>query len=206
MYKMLSSWFALKLIQIGIAKEEEREIYEYSFEVFISTLMIISVISFIAILTNKTLLSFLFVVGFVVTRKTSGGYHAKNHISCFITTVVNYILFLLAITSTSTKHLRIFELLLIFISAILILTLAPIEDKNKPLSSDEIKKFRFRSRCFVIIFTLLCFPLSVAGILQYETLSLIMGIVSVSMYLLLGKIKNQVINPKKRRCQNEQDC
>ncbi len=197
----MSYWFTRIFIQNGIIKKEEKEVYEYSFEVFISTFLIIVVIFMIALITNRIRISLMFVLGFIFARKTSGGYHAKNHTNCFITTISNYLVFLFIVSTISIKHVYLINIILIIISAFLIYFLAPVEDRNKPLSLKERKRYRLRSKIYVMILILSYFPLARTRVLQIESFSFIFGTFSVSIYLLLGRIKNIKTNPKEKEVQ-----
>lgn len=201
MYKKMSYWFTRNLIQNGIVKNEEKEVYEYSFEVFISTFIIIVVISIIALITNRIRISLMFALGFILARKTSGGYHAKNHTNCFITTISNYLVFLFIVSIISIKHLCFINIILIILSAFLIYFLAPVEDRNKPLSIKERKRYQLRSKIYVMILIMSYFLLARTRVLQIESFSLIFGTFSVSIYLLLGRIKNIKTNPKEKEVQ-----
>lgn len=199
MYKKFSNYATNALITHEIVKKNDRELYEYSFEVFISTAAILLTMLILSIVFDKELFSLLFVMGFAITRKVSGGYHAKNHRNCYFATIVNYILFILIITKIQYDVIHLLQYALLMLSTILISLFAPVEDLNKPLNADEKRKYRSRSIIFILTTDIILFFFIFHKFFQYEVLSLIIGVFSVAFYLILGKTKLFL----KRRCYNE---
>lgn len=79
MSKRLSSFFATN----SIIKQEDAEVYEYSLEILFSTILNFVAVIIIAILTRKSLLTLLYLLGFIPLRLIAGGYHADTHFRCF---------------------------------------------------------------------------------------------------------------------------
>lgn len=79
MAQRLSSFFILK----KIIKEEERAVYDYCFEVFLSTVINFMAIVILAFASRTVIPTIFFLVGFIGLRVTAGGFHAETPIGCF---------------------------------------------------------------------------------------------------------------------------
>jgi|LSQX01.3.fsa_nt_gb accessory gene regulator B len=190
MYKTISKRVVTLLISRQAVKSDEREIYEYSFEVLLSTFTSVLCILSIAVLVRKVLLSLLFMSGFVVSRFCCGGYHAKHHLTCLLTTVVNYLAFL-AVLSFAQQYIKLAVLIMAGISALLIFLFAPAEHVYNPLSETERKRHRLRSIVLVVIYVTLSVILMYKNVLAAEVFSVGFGVFSVAFSLLLAKIEKR---------------
>lgn len=188
MYKTISKRFVTMLILRQAVKSDEREIYEYSFEVLLSTFISVLSILSIAVLLKKILLSALFMFGFIISRSFCGGYHAKHHSTCLLTTVVNYLMFL-TVLSFIQPYIKPAVLIMTGISALLIFLYAPAEHAYNPLSEQERKRHRRRSIVLAILLVILSVVLLYINVLVKEVFSFGFGVFSVAFSLLLAKIE-----------------
>lgn len=189
MSKKLSSFFAAN----SIIKQEDSEVYEYSLEILFSTILNFAAIIIIAILSQKSLLTVFYLIGFIPLRLIAGGYHADTHFRCFLVLLGTYSAFLGMITFLPDILVVFATVTAAVFSVILIFVLAPVEDKNKPVPAEEQKKFKLKSRITVFVYftaiILFLFLLSNNRI----AFSLSLGILSVALSLLATKIKNRII-------------
>lgn len=190
MSKRISSFFILK----NIVKEEDKEVYEYSFEILLSSILNFTAVIVLAIFTRKIMEAILFVMGFVPLRTLAGGYHAKNHFRCFLILLFTYSLFLLTVFFIPVKFIVTTTILLILSSILLIFLLSPVEDHNKPLTEEESKKFKRKSRISILVYSLIVFGLSFLFTNKIFGFSLAFGIFSVSFSLLASVIRNKLAN------------
>ncbi len=197
MYKKLSQQLTISFISHGILSKEDKEIYEYGFEVLISTFVSLISIFIIAIIVQRCFLSLLFVLGFIIARMCCGGYHAKHHTTCLLTTLGNYFLFLLATKEIDTYHLPTIIILLLVISIVIILCLAPMEHPFNPFTNQQKKRLK---HYIYFLITALC-VISICCLMQkvffYQILSINIGVFSVSISLILAKIESKIKNTKK---------
>ena len=133
------------LIEQKIISNEDREIYEYGFELLLADLFNFSVILIIGGIAYQLWPTALYILIFVGLRSVCGGYHAKTHLRCHIGTISVYILFLLLLSTQTLAENRLLLLWGDFIAAIPIILFAPIPHANKPLSETVRKRNRFRS-------------------------------------------------------------
>jgi Na+/H+ antiporter NhaD/arsenite permease-like protein len=82
----------------------------------------------------------------------------------------------------------------VVVSVVIVWLLSPVEDKNKPLSANEKKYFKRKSRGFVLI----CAAGILAGTLFFphrvEFLAISLGVASVSVSLVAAHIRHS-LNP-----------
>ena len=188
MSKKLSSFFAAN----GIIKQEDTEVYEYSLEILFSTVLNFIAVAVIAVFAQKSLLTLFYLLGFIPLRLIAGGYHADTHFRCFLVLIGTYSVFLFMVTFIPSLFVMPAAITAVIVSVILILVLAPVEDKNKPVSAEDKKKFKLKSRIAVFVYSavilLLLFLLPGSRI----AFSLSLGILSVALSLLATKIKNRI--------------
>lgn len=78
--KSISHFYAKKVIA-----EQEVEVYQYGFEILISTTLGLLITMAIGIVLNMFFVSILYYVIFVMVRQWTGGYHADSYLKCNIT-------------------------------------------------------------------------------------------------------------------------
>jgi accessory gene regulator B len=186
--KRISSLF----ISNQIIQEEDKEVYEYSFELLLSTLFNLVVVIAIAIVTRRVLEALLFVLGFVPLRSFAGGYHASTHFRCFLILLFTYSLFILTTFFLMTKLVLPITIVLTLSSVLLIFVLSPVEDSNKPFSEEETVKFKRKSRIGILIYSLAILGLLLLLNNKIFGLSLAFGVFSVSLSLLASVIRNKI--------------
>ena len=194
--KKMTSFFILK----NSISEGERDVYDYCFEIFLSTIANLAAIIIIAIATGTYLETLSFIMSFMVLRACAGGYHADTHFRCFLILMFVYGMFLILLAFVSVSALVIISLLSIIISNILAIFIAPVEHFNNQMSKIKRGKLRIKSLCLVVgisivTFVLLYFKFSILGF------SLVYGITAVLVSCLLGMIKNKL---KKGGTQDEE--
>lgn len=164
----------------SIITSDDREIYEYGFELLIADLINFSAILLIGGLAGQLWYSVLYLFIFVGLRSFCGGYHAKTHLHCHICTIGAYLLFLLCNMWLSPQN----ALLLLgenLLASVPVVLFAPIPHANKPLTEAVRKKNRIRSIVLYYSLTLLAFVLCLHYRQEGAAISLTLWIVSLSM-------------------------
>lgn len=159
LYEKVSLSITDYLISKGIIDTEKKEIYAYGFEILISYICYFIIEFLIAIVTKTVITSILFFSGFILIRRSAGGYHASTYIKCHILFALNHILFI-GINAVLPKWIYLpFLIITPIISMLAIFSFAPVDHENRDFNDNEYKCFKKRSRmCSVIIFliTLVC--------------------------------------------------
>ena len=179
-------------ISKGTIREEERQIYDYCFEIMLSTILNFCSVMVIAIITKTVFLTLCFIVGFMIIRATAGGYHAETHMACFMILIVSYVIYLVILLNLSNDIMSVLTTIICVISALMIILLAPVEDHNKPLTKEEVKKFRKKSYLAMLILTIVSILLILFMKSGKWGFSFAAGMFTVSMSLIAGTLKNKI--------------
>ncbi len=190
MYKKLSIQITRKLIASKIIPVEDAEIYYYSFEVMLSTFVSLLTIVVWAIIFKQLHNSLYFLAGFFISRTISGGYHANTHTICFLLTQLIFIAFLCLVTFVDISNIKLILCMVMIFSNFIILLIAPIDNKNKKFSENEYKRYKKKSKVFVLISSVMLPFLCLNGFIAEKSLYFCLGVFSVSIMLIFGKAKN----------------
>ena len=186
--RRISSFFISK----GTIKEEERQIYDYCFEIMLSTILNFCSVMVIAIITKTVFFTLCFIVGFMIIRATAGGYHAETHMACFMILIVSYAIYLIILQSLSNDIISILTIVICIVSVLLISFLAPVEDHNKPLTKAEIKEFKKKSYLAMLSLVIVSILLILCMGNKKWGFSFAAGMFIVSMSLIAGTLKNKI--------------
>ena len=185
----LSKTISHFLCKNNVIKEQELEIYQYGFEIIISTLLGFLITLLVGLIFQMVLLSVLYYVIFVVLRQLTGGYHADSYLKCnLIFSGVS--LFTLGMTKLcyfSNLYTITFHVLILAIVVLSVCKFAPIENPNKPMTEDELK----RNHMFSIVLTLILVAASyILFYFQLEISILIaFTLLSISVLILIAKTR-----------------
>lgn len=198
MIKTLAKKITAKFIDINIIKSEDREIYTYCFETTIFIGIGYLVLFVLSIIFNESIVSLIFLLSFLVFRKTCGGYHANNYSLCSLMSLFSY-LFLILIIKKINIVFNVSSFLLI-IGLLIILTLSPIPDDNKPFTDKQYKRFKIISKGLAAIFILVFTMLELSGnhnlLINKYYFSFCYGIDLVALALLISNIERSIKNAK----------
>lgn len=196
MFYKASIYIADILEQQNKFQSKDKEIYRYGIQQGLNLALNILTTIIIGCLCDMFLPSILFLVCYMPLRSFCGGYHAKTHLRCYIYSVI-MITCILLISKYLTFNTLVYELL-VLISFIVIMLLAPVEDQNKILDSDEKKFFRKKACIITVLEVLLYHILLITHYVNgYKILSI--SIFSLSILMIIGQIKNHIwINDKIR--------
>lgn len=190
MFAQISEKLVNHLICKSIINTDDRDIYQYGMDRFLTICLNILTILVLGIVFNQIIQSIVFAFSFMALRTYTGGYHAKTPERCYVTTVLSIII-TLAIMEFVPINKFICLGLLIF-SCLLIMLLSPIGCSNKPL--DEIEVVVYRRRTVIIclaeataalILLALDIPLIYIPIVFAHTL--------IGVALIFGIKQNQII-------------
>lgn len=159
MISFLSKFITLFLLKNNIIEEEKIPVYEYGFEVMISTL-----IGFLLIFTSGLLLgeltsAMIFYAMFIVVRQYTGGYHADSHLKCKLTMLGLCLLVLISVKYYISIFNFVWHLFFLTTYCVSVLLFAPVEHINAPLT-DELKR---RNRIISIIIAILLTAVNIFG-------------------------------------------
>lgn len=143
MIAKLSRIIADFFIRQKVVPEEQREVYEYGFELSISSVIGILTVLAIGLVSGRFWESVVFYIVFCFTRLFTGGFHASTYLRCKLTLAGTLVLVLVA-DWLLKEIVDYYWFILHFYCLVVVCGLAPIENPNKELTD------RQKVRCKVI--------------------------------------------------------
>lgn len=200
MYKKISQVITRRFVTLGVISENDYEIYKYGFELIIALLSTVSGIVLISLFVHKFVETALYLVGFFSVRTICGGYHAKHHFTCYITTISTYFTFLiLNICFSSKPYLNFVIGFMTVVSAILITAFAPIEHPDNPMTEYRKTRNRFLSRLLSIAICLICFVSLISENTSTYVFNYVTGIFLAAVAILTAKIEMMLLKRKEEK-------
>jgi accessory gene regulator B len=176
-----------------LIEKEEKEIYTYSFEILLATVLNLIILFAATFTTGKPRETVCFLIGFIPIRGLAGGYHAKTHFRCLLILMGIYFVFLTAITFVPMELRMIINIMCILVSFFIIFLFSPAEDHNKPLSASEKLFYRRRSRIAVLIYAAVIIPLIVCFKTNIFIFCISLGVLSVACSLAAARIRSYIL-------------
>lgn len=193
MFRDISSKLTDKLISLKTIDPEDREIYEFGIQHIFITIFNISTVLLLGLLLGDLKEAMIFIFAFIPLRIFAGGFHFNSPIMCYIFSSCFVALVLLAMRYLSIPLL--IYCLLYCLSGIIILTFAPVEDKNKPL--DQLEKKVYRKRTIIVFVAENMIMLLFCSLKFYIAAKCIMvSIIALGLLIVLGVIKNYLLSVK----------
>ncbi len=170
-----------------IIEHDDRELYVYGFNQGLNILLNLITTLVVGLLFRNILELAIFIAAYIPLRSFAGGYHAKTPVRCYIFSIILILAFSLII-----KYVHFTILIcsiIIVVSSAIILCLAPVEDKNKPLDKEE--QSVYRKRTYFIWVTELAVTIICCCLKQIvPVVCLTMTFLVMAVMLILGKLKN----------------
>lgn len=170
----------------------EREIYEYCFEVLLSTFLNLLAIIILAVATGLYLESLCFTICFMTLRGTAGGYHANTHWGCFLMLMIVYAVFAITLFLIPTEILRYLSIGFVACGGLAISILSPVDNVNNQFTIEQTKKYKIKTFIFMFIFLAAYVVMVLFNVtIRYAySISFVMLVVSISLFA--GWIKNLI--------------
>lgn len=173
-------------IKAGFLQDEDRGIYQYGYTLVLETLLNILVGIVIGLVFKAIDTIMIFWLLYIPLRIFCGGWHAEKSWQCLIASNTILVFVIKAETMMIPEINPWFVVLLEILLALVLMILAPVPTKQKPIAAKE--KSRFKRNCIVI----LVIELSVS-LFVYRVRNIIMIAYSV---LLISLIMQMIINRK----------
>ena len=183
--KMITGHYIAK----GFIREEEREIYEYGFDITLYTIWSTAALLLLGIVLRRFVPTAIIVFGFYLFQTTGGGYHANTHLRC-LTGMIAGLLFALSLEFFQEKAVLLWGLYII--GVLLLLAFPLVLHPNKKYLENQRKRLTIRSLAVTII-------TAVAALLLIRLVRLPLYIVSAVFFLsglsrVCGRIKYKIIS------------
>ena len=163
----------------GISTEADQDIYIYACEIMISTLLNILVSLVISLAFGQLLEGIVFIICFALLRHHTGGHHAEYHWGCILTFSIILLISLRIIEIAPSNIYAELSIIVATLAFVFISLTAPIEHRNKTISSNRRKILKKKS---ILIATFLCLTVLIGNKLTQSTvfLSMALSMASVS--------------------------
>lgn len=178
-----------------IIQGTEKEVYQYGFELIISTVVNIFWVLLIGIIYQRLFLALFGFLIFAWVRTQSGGYHASSYFKCNFTLIIVF-----GFIMTSVRFFKITDInFAFFVLAYIYVPLfmwqfSPVENLKSPLDTTEIPLIKRK----VLLRVLFCEVVGICGwIFGYDELAVLVLFVLVTVIILI------IIEILKRRRLNE---
>lgn len=191
MLGLLSKKLTCFFIKKNAIDETEREIYNYCFEILLSTLINLIAIIIIACITKTYLPSLLFICIFMVLRGSAGGYHANTHFRCFLILMFVYSVLILLITYLNNFYIFIIGIIFNVTAIIFYALIAPVEHVNNAMNKKKRKKLRIKTLILTFVIMLISTPLLVLDKINLLGFAMTYANISVAISCLCETIKNK---------------
>lgn len=153
MLQKISKSMAHFFVVQNVSKLEYEAVYAYGAEILLSTVINGCIVAAIAILTKTVFPSLIFLLVFILMRRTAGGYHADTHIGCMAILVLVHLAFVILIKNISTNIMVTYSIGSIIFTSLSVYFFAPVEHPNKPLKAIERNILRKKAVIYVTIIT-----------------------------------------------------
>jgi accessory gene regulator B len=189
------------LIKAGAVPPEDSALYEYGIRQGILLVINIATTVLIGLFLGMVWQCIIFLVAYNPVRTYAGGYHAGTPLACYLISI--------PIMTAGLLGIRLIPwngyvcAIALFITLMIIVLLAPVEDRNRPLSEKEVKVYGRRAGINAAVLTGLAITLWFAGMIQIS-LSIVMALGVAAVMLILGAIKNSYFrgNEGVTKCMN----
>lgn len=155
MLHKLAEDISLYLITNKIIDIEERDIYIYGIELLISTLLTFISILILAFFIGELVSAVIFLLIHFLLKSYTGGYHANYYYQCYIYSILNFIILIIAKTRILLAYKPVVALALLVISIMIIFKYAPVTNKNNPKTEEEISRNKKIARKRVLLLSLI---------------------------------------------------
>ena len=175
--ELLSDYF----VENEVVLPEDKSIYKYGTEVVISSILGIVIVIALSAVLGQFQDGMLFLLCFIPIRIYAGGYHANTYLKCNATFITVFIF-----TSLVSRNLpEVFQvqlsILFLIASLVVIILLSPIENKRKPISDYEKKRYRRISIIMSVLWIVTSIVLFIFDINIIPIVSLTMFTIAILM-------------------------
>jgi accessory gene regulator B len=131
--------------------EEDSEIYQYGFEIMISSVLSAILALLIGVLTANAASGAVFLLCVVPLRQYTGGYHAGSYFMCnLIFSISCFTVIMMSRFLTGFLSVNLIKAILL-LSCIVVINFSPVANKNKPITEEKKRKCKIISVITLLI-------------------------------------------------------
>lgn len=195
MFGKIANQMTQILVDNKTISNDDQELYYYGIQQGLSIILNFVTLLFIGFVYRMFWESLLFTVAYIPLRRYAGGYHAKTPICCYFFSIAMMLTILPVMRWVNISSL--IYCILLLLSLVSILFLAPVADHNKPLDEIEQQVYRHHSIVIAVSEAVISFLFLLT---QQERMMkcIIWSMVSINIMLVLGWMKNRHITTLKK--------
>lgn len=159
MIQALANKITKHMDKLGVLSESI-EIHQYGVETILSTLISFIWILLLSFLYDRVIDGIIYIIGFYIIRKFSGGYHCNTYFCCITLYVCLFVIYLL--TYSVYDKIRLF---IIIFSIIAFSLYVPVH--NRKLNQEEYKMYKLISFVLLSIYIWLSCMSTYSSIFSY---------------------------------------
>ena len=173
-----------------IVSKEDEIIFRYGLELLLNALISVSILLIMGTLLGYLKETVIFYLTYLFLKKNTGGYHAQSHVGCILQfNLFCLILFLIY----KYGMLPICEAGILTLLGISVFFFAPLEDKNKKVTDEQLQMHKRSCRAKLVLITAFCLCLKIFHIEQNSLYDFFyLGLLMVSITILLGALKKHI--------------
>lgn len=181
------------MVNRQIIAEDTFEIYQYGFEIMISTLLTSLSIMIVASLTDSFQIGILFFLISIPLKATAGGYHASTYFKCFIISNLEYL-----VISMMAKFLSSFSIPgfiwigILFACSCYIFKNCPVRNPHHPVDDDILLKNKRFAHLFLFIDCCIIIVLYNLMQSQYLVNFMVLSITAIAIFIFPAKRKEKI--------------
>lgn len=184
----LSSQVVAALLNYKIISYEQKDFYQYGFEIMISSLITFFIVFVCGYVFKCIIPALVYFILFVMLRSICGGYHASNYFYCNIVFMLVTISVLVSYKYIQVGDFFPMHYLICILSFICTVIYSPIENDNKPLTMDQKKHFRILGTVLVLLISSVSTVFKIKLVSSYSIL-MDMTLLTVSIFMIIAKLK-----------------
>lgn len=142
------------LLRNKIIENSSEDIYQYGFEIMISSVLTFMLALSCGIVFKCLLASLIYFLIFAVLRSICGGYHARTYFQCNMIFVCVTVFVMLVYKNISIEQFTELHYCIIALAVLVTAFYAPIENENKLLTVKQKKQFRILGTALVLLLAL----------------------------------------------------
>lgn len=180
-----------KMLVLQVIQKNDADLYKYGIIQGFLLILNFGTLFIISAFIGMKWECFIFIVSYSLLRAYAGGYHTRTPLRCYIFSVFMIIAAVCLIKLWILKSTG--YILASLLCGGLIFWLAPIEDSNKPLDSEETKFFRKKARANLCMLEALIYILWLFN-MHTVSICIVVAMEILSIMLLVGAFKNKFIS------------
>ncbi|MGL6202007.1 MAG: accessory gene regulator B family protein [Lachnospiraceae bacterium] len=199
MIKRISEWLVSSWLNNKVIEQEQFRAYAYGCELLVSDMISNIIVLLAALLMGRVIEMIIFLVVFSSIRVVCGGYHASSYKNCILNFCTSTIL--LFLITEWLIHRNYYGLIIVLVVAadLMILMFAPVDHPNRPLTKEEMIKYRKKtivrllSANIIILLVYVLFP-SLIDKITYA----LMAIIDVAIFFIIGLGERKYLQSTKK--------